>query len=496
MPVYAHWLALEMLRVYESAKEKLANNTELKFDIDDQKFVVDKSRLTEASESIDTACKLESRESVVSKEGVLADANLFSSELAFSAILAVHLDRYLFSGKDSKVGFCVHQGPTRKRMKLQGTPEAADLYVCGNKDRCYGTPVALGDVKLNKMQEAVFETALYCCTSCSVQSYASRKSPVYIGLPCTVSRLTLYLYIESEYSSIRGSRMWAIPIAKDLPYSQAMLCAIYCGVHFMLRESFYLPQPIQTLIPLSNKPNLKPLVKGDKPRVFLDEDSQLVYKYFTDSIELPNADLLESVGGFEEVEVEKVAETLSILRYKYMHGNHEAQEVGQFHGVIQTLDKLHKRGYVHGDVRAQNIVFTGNNSILIDFDLVATVGTVYPDGYNGYSEKFPERHREAGPGWKMMMSHDIHSLLYLMCKYSTGELKSCFKGMMTSLHQIAEKKTRRAAENEESEEVKMTLLATLERRLARSLQEILEKLGRAGSEHMKTRPGKKKKAPQ
>ena len=482
MPVYAHWLALEMLRVYESAKKKLGNNTELEFNIQHQKFVVDTSLLTEASEAIHTACKMEAtrESSVVLGHGVLADANLFNSELAFTAITVCHLDRYLFSGKDSKAGFCLHQGPTRKRTKQRGCPEAADIYVCGNEDRCYGTPVAIGDAKLNKIQEAILETALYCCTSCLAQSCVPHQSPVYIGLPCTVSKLILYLYIASD-SSDGGSCMWGIPIAEDAPYSKAILCALYCGIHFLLRETFYLNQPIQTPIPL-NKTKLQLLTKGEKPRVFLDEGSQLVYKYFTDSFELPNQDLLKSVGGFEEVEVEKVAENLSILRYKYMRGNHEAQEVRQFRGVIQTLAKLHNSGYVHSDVRTQNILFHDNDSILIDYDLVANVGTAYPKGYRYFSE----RHDDAGPGRKRMKSHDIHSLLYLMCKCSTGKLEASLRGMMNSLDLIAEKETRQAAENE-SEEVKKTSLATLEERLARVLKEVLQELGRDGSEHGKNR---------
>ena len=136
MPVYAHWLALKMLRVHESAKTKLAaTNSELKFNIARQRFVVDMSLLSKASDAIQAACNLEStvQNSAVSRQGVLTDANLFSSELAFTAITACHLDRFLFSGKDAKVGFCLHQGPTRKRPKQRGNPEAADFMCAGMK---------------------------------------------------------------------------------------------------------------------------------------------------------------------------------------------------------------------------------------------------------------------------------------------------------------------------------------------------------------------------
>ena len=79
MPVYAYWLALEMLRVHESAKTKLAaKNSELKFNIARQRFFVDMGLLSEASDAIQAACNLEStaQNSAVSRQGVLADANL------------------------------------------------------------------------------------------------------------------------------------------------------------------------------------------------------------------------------------------------------------------------------------------------------------------------------------------------------------------------------------------------------------------------------------
>ena len=68
---------------------------------------------------------------------------------------------------------------------------------------------------------------------------------------------------------------------------------------------------------------------------------------------------------------------------------------------------------MHSNVRAQNVAFNENDSVLIDFDLEETVGVEYPEGYNN---SFEERHEDASPDWERMKSHDIHSLLYLMGK--------------------------------------------------------------------------------
>jgi serine/threonine protein kinase len=61
---------------------------------------------------------------------------------------------------------------------------------------------------------------------------------------------------------------------------------------------------------------------------------------------------------------------------------HEAKRPADFIPIINHLLHLHKQGFVHGDIRAFNIVFDGMNGKLIDFDLSGKVGeTRYPPGY-------------------------------------------------------------------------------------------------------------------
>ena len=51
--------------------------------------------------------------------------------------------------------------------------------------------------------------------------------------------------------------------------------------------------------------------------------------------------------------------------------------------IMHALDKLHKKGYVHSDVRLQNMVFPRDGEAkLIDFDLTDNVGVPYPPNYN------------------------------------------------------------------------------------------------------------------
>ena len=73
---------------------------------------------------------------------------------------------------------------------------------------------------------------------------------------------------------------------------------------------------------------------------------------------------------------------------------------------------MHSRGYVHGDVRLANIVFSKENSYLIDFDFVGRhKQTRYSGGYNS---NLPERHEQAVTGNLMMYEHDRISLSYII----------------------------------------------------------------------------------
>eukprot|EP00980_Cylindrotheca_fusiformis_P015694 scaffold4526_cov87-Cylindrotheca_fusiformis.AAC.1 len=75
---------------------------------------------------------------------------------------------------------------------------------------------------------------------------------------------------------------------------------------------------------------------------------------------------------------------LLIIAVPYRRGGHVATSPGAFVPIIDQLDKLHKKGFVHGDIRAFNTVFgeNKNQGWLIDFDFGGKDGSVvYPEGY-------------------------------------------------------------------------------------------------------------------
>jgi serine/threonine protein kinase len=77
---------------------------------------------------------------------------------------------------------------------------------------------------------------------------------------------------------------------------------------------------------------------------------------------------------------------LTIISTPFRVGTHTTTQPTAFLPIIDQLVKLHDKNYVHGDIRAYNMVFGGDgeNGWLIDFDFAGPCGekTKYPPKYN------------------------------------------------------------------------------------------------------------------
>jgi Fungal protein kinase len=103
-----------------------------------------------------------------------------------------------------------------------------------------------------------------------------------------------------------------------------------------------------------------------------------------------------------------------VLSSPYIKGTHYATKVSQLLGVINHLEQLHKRGYVHGDIRAFNIIFTEESGYLIDFDIGGLEdenSTMYPRGYN---QTLNDAFRAWGEGDRITKQHDWQALIYVL----------------------------------------------------------------------------------
>ncbi len=71
---------------------------------------------------------------------------------------------------------------------------------------------------------------------------------------------------------------------------------------------------------------------------------------------------------------------LEILAVPFKQGSHVATKLTDFQPIILQLQQLHAAGFVHGDIRAYNVVL-GPQGGLIDFDFGGEPGEPYPEGY-------------------------------------------------------------------------------------------------------------------
>ena len=79
--------------------------------------------------------------------------------------------------------------------------------------------------------------------------------------------------------------------------------------------------------------------------------------------------------------------SLQVIVTPYRPGTHFATKPTSFLPIIDDLEKLHDKGFVHGDIRGFNTVFDREHGrgCLIDFDFGGKVGMVkYPEGYQNF----------------------------------------------------------------------------------------------------------------
>jgi len=103
---------------------------------------------------------------------------------------------------------------------------------------------------------------------------------------------------------------------------------------------------------------------------------------------------------------------LLLIAAPFREGRHFATKPAEFVPIISEFEKLHKQGFVHGDIRGFNTVFTSkqDQGWLIDFDFGGKEHeetTVYPKGYKQalVDGKRPGREGELIEQW-----HDWKSL--------------------------------------------------------------------------------------
>jgi hypothetical protein len=108
---------------------------------------------------------------------------------------------------------------------------------------------------------------------------------------------------------------------------------------------------------------------------------------------------------------------LLILATKYHRGLHWTDSFSDCVAVVQRLKALHVAGYVHGDIRAFNIVFGANE--LIDYDFGGKVNPVdgTPKYPHGYKPDLPDGSRWGKEGRSITMYDDWYALRMVLTHF-------------------------------------------------------------------------------
>ena len=414
-PIFSHWFALELYKAYQSAKMQVENNRSdpVSLEIQDDTYEVQRDALHNAILAIKVAASL-NKDTGDHKHtrGLMGSYSLRRTELVYSALYARALDRFIFTCEST--GACLHQGPCRKRdASARGNPEAADVYIVPFDSFYPKYPVVLSDVKMHDDDFLVAdrESSLYSITGVTVGS--DTTWPVLIGVPGTPLRTDLQLHVV-----VAGS-MWKVTIATGNPWDGALLCTLYAAVHHLCKHACLVTRvPLQDPSPFSDMHNYS--IKGPRKRVFFNQHANTISKFYDTQLDLflrPSTmeELIQTVQPLPEMKLTHLygGDRVFLLTYTYIPGDHMAFTYKKFAGVVRVLAKMHKCGFVHGDIRRENMVFQEDGaSYLIDFDFV---GKDTADRYpNTYNSTLYERHANAIAGLPMKFMHDRYSLAKIL----------------------------------------------------------------------------------
>ena len=163
-------------------------------------------------------------------------------------------------------------------------------------------------------------------------------------------------------------------------------------------------------------PNCKDIVGGDVETVLeipghvaaAPENQPVILEPVAASAH--NAASRDDPHGINNFFIDLPDKRVLVITTPFRKGQHVAQHPGDFLPIIENLEKIHKEGYVHGDVRSYNTAFPeneGDQGYLIDFDYSGKAGeVVYPQGYN---RLMPDGYRIGGKA-KIEKWHDWHAL--------------------------------------------------------------------------------------
>ena len=104
---------------------------------------------------------------------------------------------------------------------------------------------------------------------------------------------------------------------------------------------------------------------------------------------------------------------VEVISVPFYQGCHECKNIQQAITLIKWFIELHDEGFVHGDIRAFNLVFSDDGSKPIDFDFGGAIGKVkFPPGYVRTLDDGVRPN--SAPSKPITTEHDLLALKYVL----------------------------------------------------------------------------------
>ncbi len=388
-PVHRHWLAATLRDAFdhnEVCREYLINGVAIPYNYDLIKKFVKKYQEV-------VKCRINDKH---------------IPELMLTSVLCPMFNQLLSLSPLEHGLLCSHQLP------FGGNSERGDLMIVELSIGCVILRVILiGDMKPESIGDSKVESLAYASRTARIAAgYGIQLVLVY-----TCYHVQLYLVQSlNQKMAVFDICEAAVPVDDEM---HRFFLTLLLGVKYLISDTTTSKQtPLFNPLPGIYVAGHE--IFGCRYRTFKHGDH--LYKCFntTDEVETGeknNIDVIKSLGEklnmgnyFEDLEIIKAFTTVQYMKYKYIEAdsiNHPSNK--QIAEVAKILAVLHELGYVHSDIREDNIIFaTDGRAYIIDFDLADREDTNYPPGFNQHS--IFERHPAAVRNKPRKKEHDVYSL--------------------------------------------------------------------------------------
>lgn len=387
-PGYHHWLAAtlqyEFSRYNEENNECTINNTTIAYDNAEISLFVKKFQCV-VRRRINNPCV---------------------PELELTALLSHMYQEFLSLSILKNSILCSHQYP------IYGQSQRGDIIISlMNEDFGIVHTYLIGDMKPIEITKSKIESLAYATRT----AHIAEGFGVQLVLANTCHECLLYL-AQSVHTKLVCFEICRVSV-NSTPDMKKFAFTLLLGVKYLIADT-NISQPSPLYNPLLGIYVEQFDIFGSRYRTFKHGD--LVYKRFVPEDEVntgekDNIEVIKLLG--EKLNLNDYFEELSIIsfyevkymKYKYIHAVEDTPSREQIAELAHTLDALHELGYVHSDIRRENIIIADDGRpYIIDFDMVDHEDTKYPPQYN--SSGILERHRFARRNAPRKKEHDIYAL--------------------------------------------------------------------------------------